>query len=258
MNIEPYYRSAEGDVTVYHAPYEDVLAAGLVPVRDVKLIHDDPPYGVEEATRRKSAGRGMRQGLCGGRARTVRVNGKARGTLQARDFPEVVGDKSPFDPTLLLALDRPLVIWGGHLCAPALPRSTSYIVWDKRDGSTPDDNGDCELAWTNLGGVIREFRHLWRGTCRASETGAIHLAPTQKPVALSLFVFQRAKLKRGDLVFVPHGGSFPDLPAARSMGLRIIACDVERWCCDNGIARLQAITPARAAEPVGPLFKGLT
>jgi hypothetical protein len=38
------------------------------------------------------------------------------------------------------------------------------------------------------------------------------------------------------------------------MGLRVIACDVERWCCDTAIGRLGAITPEKAAEPVGPLF----
>lgn len=107
----------------------------------------------------------------------------------------------------------------------------------------------------NLGGPLRTFRRLWRGFARGSEAG-VPLHPTQKPVELCAWVYQRAKLKLGDLVFVPYLGSGPDLPAAQAMGLRVIACDVEKWCCDTAIGRLGAITPERAAEPVGPLFGG--
>ena len=145
-------------------------------------------------------------------------------------------------------------LWGANHYSDKVPGSSAWIVWDKRVDSTPDDGSDCELAWTNLGGALRCFRHVWRGLARASECGKAHLHPTQKPIALSTYVFGRAKLKRGDLVFVPYLGSGPDLPAAQAMGLRVIACDVERWCCDTAISRLGAITPERAAEPVGSLF----
>ena len=236
--MKPYWVSDDGAIAVFCAPWENVHAAGLVPVRDVALVHADPPYGVSERTERAKAGRG-------------KVAGKPR-LAKANDWPAVHGDDRPFDPAPLLALERRLVMWGANHYS--VPGSPSWITWDKREDTTPDDNADCEHAWTNLGGPARIFRHLWRGTCRASETGTPHLGPTQKPIALSTYVFQRAKLKRGDLVFVPYLGSGPDLPAAVAMGLRVIACDVERWCCDTAIGRLGAITNERAAEPVGPLF----
>lgn len=234
--VKPYWQSDDGAITVYHARYEDVLAAGVVDVPRVALIHDDPPYGVNEQTERKASRSG------GGKA------------WPARDWPRVVGDDQPFDPAPILALKRPLVLWGANHYAPRVPESPSRILWDKRGDSTPDNNADGELAWTNLGGPLRIFRHLWRGLCRASEAGDPPLAPTQKPIALCSYVYQRAKLKPGDLVFVPHGGSGPDLPACRAAGLRLIWCDVEQWCCDTAIARLGAVTRERAAEPVGPLF----
>ena len=259
--IASYWKSADGTITVYHAPFEDVLAAGLVPVDDIALVHDDPPYGVNANTKGRASGRTSKTSLGHG------------GEPRNNDFPSVVGDTAPFDAAPLLALDRPTVIWGGHLCQPALPRSTSLIFWDKREDTTPDDNGDGEAAWTNLGGPIRRFSHLWRGTCRASETGVLHLHGTQKPVALSLWVFEaRAKLQPGSLVFVPHGGSGPDLPACRAMGLRLIWCDVEQWCCDTAIARLpdapveileraksfqRSTRVARRDMPTGPLFDGI-
>lgn len=237
-------------------------------VPDIALVHDDPHYGQSERTDRGSKGRSRE---AGGTGQGRDVNG--RGRPKGRDFPAVIGDDRPFDPSPLLALQRPLVVWGGHLCQPALPPSPSWLFWDKREDSGSDDNGDGEMAWSNLGGPIRRFSHLWRGTCRASETGVLHLHGTQKPVALCTWVYQRARLKPGDLVFVPHGGSGPDLPACRAMGLRLVWCDVERWCCNVAIARLpdapveilrrasehqrrHAVTAARAAEPVGPLFKG--
>ncbi len=245
-----------------------MLAAGVVPVREVALVHDDPPYGQRENTARNRAGRGLREGI--NTRRVYTSEGSHRGTLHARDFPPVQGDEKPYDPAPVLALDRRTVTWGAQRYAPLLPASPSWLWWGKRDGSTPDDNGDGELAWTNLGGPPREFQHLWRGTCRASETGRLHLAPTQKPIALSVWVYARAKLKRGDLVLVPHGGSGPDLPACRAAGLRLIWCDVEAWCCDVAIARLpdapieivaraqafqrRAVTAERAATPAGPLF----
>lgn len=268
--IVPYWQSSDGMLTVYHAPYQDVLAAGLVPVRDVRLIHDDPPYGQGERTARGSAGRGRNKtsgtSLHGGRF-------VARQVAQASNFPAVVGDDRPYDPSPVLALQRPTVTWGAQRYADKLPASPSWLWWDKRDGVKSDDNGDGEIAWTNLGGPPRQFSHLWKGTCRASETGAVHLAPTQKPVVLSLWVFEdRAKLRPGDLVLVPHMGSGPDIPAIRAMRLRGILCDVEQWCCDTAIARLpeapiEIVERAKAFQlstraapsyaPLGPLFAGL-
>jgi len=239
--MKPYWTSPDGAIVVYHAPCEAVIAS-VLPVREVALVHADPQYGVNERTARASNGRG-------------RGSSKGSNALAtARDFPPIPGDDKPFDPAHLLALARPLVLWGANHYAPRVPESPSWLLWDKREGVLVNDNADGELAWTNLGGPLRIFRHLWAGMLRASEKGEASIHSTQKPIALSAYVFGRAKLKRGDLVFVPYLGSGPDLPAAQALGLRVIACDVERWCCDTAIGRLGAITPEKAAEPVGPLF----
>ncbi len=241
--MTPYWQSADGSITVYCARWEDVHAAGLVGKPD--LIHADPPYGASTKTRRLKSYPGYmkrpQRGVQGGQA-------------HQRDFPEVVGDERAFDPSSILALDRPTVAWGAPYFADKLPPSPSWLWWDKRDGVRSNDFGDGELAWTNLGGPARQFAHLWNGLCRASETDGKHLHPTQKPVALSTYVFQRAKLKPGARVFVPYLGSGPDLPAAQAMGLRVVACEVVRDYCDTAIGRLGAVTAERAAEPVGPLF----
>lgn len=240
--LRPYYDS--GGITVYNARCEDVLAAGLVPVREVKLTHADPPYGQSENTARHTKGRGINDRFRGG------------ANARARDFPPVAGDDKPFDPAPILAMGRPSVLWGANRYADRLPCSPSWLFWDKRADVLSDDNGDGEMAWSNLGGPIRRFVHLWKGSCRASETGVPHVHPTQKPIALCSWVYERAKLQRGDLLFIPYLGSGPDLVAAQAWGLRVIACDVEEWCCRVACARLGAAPNPGPAEALGPLFGG--
>ena len=46
---------------------------------------------------------------------------------------------------------------------------------------------DGELAWTNVPGVLRIHRQVWRGMIREGEENLVHgrkLHPAQKPVAL--------------------------------------------------------------------------
>lgn len=243
--MKPYWQSPDGAIVVYHARFEDVLAAGCVDVPRVALVHDDPPYGIALNTRRRSN----------------KGNGGRIPAGYARDWAPVVGDAAPFDPEPIIALGRRTVLWGGNHFASRLPDSPSWLFWDKREEQPEIDNACGEMAWTNLGGPVRRFAFLWRGLTRRGEGmggahgSSPHLHPTQKPIALCSWVYQRAKLKRGDLVFVPHGGSGPDLPACVAMGLRLVWCDVEQWCCDTAIARLGAVTAERAAEPAGPLFE---
>jgi site-specific DNA-methyltransferase (adenine-specific) len=243
---EPYYTTPCGSIRIYHARWEDVLAVGAFDPREVKLIHADPPYGVGSDIHRPGvADRATRQ----------RTTGVLVG--KARHYPVMPGNMGPFDPAPLLAMRWPLILWGANHYSDRLPGSPSWIVWDKRDGTAPDDGSDAELAWTNMGGALRTFRHAWRGLARASETGVIHLHPTQKPEALSAWVFQRAKLKRGDLVLVPYMGSGPDLRPALAMGLRVIACEVEELYCRTAVnARLRAVAKQEAPEALGPLFGG--
>lgn len=241
--MTPYWTSPDGTITVFCARWEDAVAAGVVPVREVSLVHADGPYGT---------GQNFNRGGAVGQVRSVTT---ARAPGKVREYPALVGDDERFDPAPLLALRRPLVTWGANYYSDSLPPSTAWLFWDKRAGTVSDDGADGELAWSNLGGALRTFRHAWRGLARASETGTPHLHPTQKPIALSSWVFQRARLKRGDLVFVPYMGSGPDLPACVAAGLRCIACEVSEAYCATAIARLGAVTAERAAETAGPLFE---
>lgn len=246
--MTPYYATPDGSIRIFHARWEDVFAAGVFKTKDIALIHADPPYGVNERTDRASNGRS-------GRGRASQLNGGGRG----RDFAPVHGDDKPFSPQPLLDLDLPLVTWGANHYASRLPDSPSWILWDKREEQTPDDNADGELAWTNLGGPLRICRHWWRGALRKTEKEDKHLHPTQKPEALSEFVFahaeKRKKLKRGDTILIPYMGSGPDLRPAQARGLKVIACEVDKSYCRTAVnARLHAVARPEPADTLGALF----
>lgn len=237
--MKPYYES--DGIIVYHARWEDVVAAGLVPIDSVAFIHGDPTYG---------------QGLTfGPRKKTTNTVGKGTARVPRPDWSPIAYADEPFDPAPILALNRPTALWGANHYSEKLPVSPSWWVWDKREDTPPDTCGDGEMAWTNLGGPMRIFNHLWRGTCRASECATAHLYPSQKPVALSAWAFQQAKVKRGDLIFVPFMGSGPDLTAALAIGARVIACDISEEACRIAVsARLRAAPQAQRID-VGPLFE---
>lgn len=233
-SMKPYYQSIEGDVIVYHAPWRDVWAC--IDTDAVKLIHADPPYGIgldTDYSRRAPSPRSM-------------TNKKGK------KYPKLHGDEGAFDPRPLLETGKPLVLWGANCYPTHLPPSAAWLSWLKRgidaNGNVQsDDGGDSELAWTNFkpfpAGRIRTFAHVWRGLCRASEVtgqGNRRIHPTQKPIALASWVFGLAKdaglIKRDDMIFVPFGGSMPEIPAALAIGCKIIACDVELSHVQNAMA----------------------
>lgn len=159
----------------------------------------DPPYGVAERTDRKAKGRGC--------------------LAECNDFPPVFGDNEPFDPSHLLRFPR-LVLWGAQYFAERLPVSPSWLVWDKRDGLSPNDNADVEVAWTNLGGPARIYRHMWNGMVKASERDERRVHPTQKPVSLMSWIIST-------------------WGAAKRCGHQAIGIEIEERYCEVAAGRLQ-------------------
>jgi site-specific DNA-methyltransferase (adenine-specific)/modification methylase len=227
--LTPYYD--HGGITIYCGDNRTIVPLLFPKPSKSVLVVGDPPYGVSEKTDRKT-----RKHICGG-----------------RDFPPCAGDDAQFDPTPWLVWPR-LILWGANHYAHRLPVSPSWILWDKRVGTGADDNADGEMAWTNLGGPLRIFRHLWRGTCRASETGVPHVHPMQKPVALGTWTLQRWA-KPGDTILVPWMGSGPDLAAVQAMqsqipGLTAIGIELDERYCKAAANRLR-----QQSLPLAPAIK---
>lgn len=164
--------------TLYLADYRDVLPL----LGKITAVVADPPYGNDYRQKRS-------------RDKLVKPD-----TTHA----PIVGNAEPFDPAPLLTLAPTVVLWGANYYADRLPANGKWLAWDKRENTTPDDGADVELAWTNLRGVSRMHRQLWRGICRRGEEnisrGQRKLHPNQKPAALMDWCLQQAGITDADTV----------------------------------------------------------
>jgi site-specific DNA-methyltransferase (adenine-specific) len=216
--VTPYY--AHGGITIYHGDCREVLPALTAP----DVILTDPPYGIRYRSNHNSSRRGKW-------ARWVRYE----------NLPGIVGDDAPLDPAPLLSLGaRAVVIFGGNYCADRLPPSRCWLVWDKRDGIGPNNQADCEMAWTNLDKPARIFRHLWSGLLRAGEENvakAEKLHPHQKPVDLLRWALLYAET--AGVVLDPFMGSGSTLRAAKDLGLQAVGVEIEERYCEIAAKRLE-------------------
>ena len=213
--MRPYYE--EPGIRLYQGDNREVLEAiGLRP-EEVALLWGDPPYGTE--------------GVYSHRV-NARWRDKAHTKLAGREWPTIAGDDRPFDPKPWAAYPR-AVLWGANYYADRLPASSSWWCWDKKCREWDCDQGDGEVAWTNLGGAIRIFRMQWMG----GSNDRVH--PTQKPEELATWGFQRAKLQPGDLVLSPWLGSGPEAAAAKRMGLRFVGIELVSEYLDACVDRLR-------------------
>lgn len=207
--LSPYYSDAF--VTLYHGDWRDIAA----PLADLVLA--DPPYGVKLNTEYLKA---------------------SRSNLAAsNDYPRIAGDDRPFDPTPFLNYPG-VILWGANYYADRLPPRGSWLVWDKRDGGTPDDGADAELAWVSgvTGTVPRLLRHKWRGMIKASERDQRRLHPSQKPVALMAWCLSFFPEVR--VVFDPFCGSGPVPRACKDRGIKCIAAELVEEYCERTAQRL--------------------
>jgi site-specific DNA-methyltransferase (adenine-specific) len=170
----------------------------------VKAIISDPPYGISYSP------------------------GFDKRGWTAKSFVGkniVLGDDKPFDPTPFLHYPVQ-VFFGANHFADKLPASSNWIVWDKRDGITPNDFADCELIWTNQKGVARIFRHRWYGAIRDSEQGVERIHATQKPLVLMKYIIERLT-QPNDLILDPFFGSGVTALACLATGRDFIGCELD-------------------------------
>lgn len=204
-----------GDCTLHCGDSLDLLDSFF----GIDALITDPPYGIDLAR------------MCGTyRDRWVQSAGEYL----------VAGDDRPFDPRPFLRFPK-MIIWGGNHFASKLPDTRCWLVWDKREGTTPDNQADCELAWTNLPGPARMHRQLWRGVCRRGEENISHgqkrVHPTQKPVALMDWCLNLAGSPQ--VVLDPFMGSGTTGVVCARRGLQFIGVEIERRHFDTACRRIE-------------------
>jgi site-specific DNA-methyltransferase (adenine-specific) len=111
-----------------------------------------------------------------------------------------------------------------------------------------NDQADCEMAWTNLGGPARIFRLVWNGggsQMLNQRDGGGHpfgiaatvpkvLHPSAKPVSLMRWVIGRCPL---GTIIDPYMGSGTTLVAAKSLGRHAIGIEIEERYCETAANR---------------------
>lgn len=219
--MQPYYEDTAAGITIYHGDCRDVLP-GLT---GTDLVLTDPPYGIGLQTNYRE------------RKRTA--------LALCNDFAPIAGDGEPFDPSHILTLDCPTILWGANYYADKLPTAASWLVWDKLDGLSSkrligfNDQADLEMAWTNLGGPARIYRHRWMGAMKASEQMQHRQHPSHKPTSLMRWCLLRAKLTSGALVVDPYMGSGPVAQACKELGYRYIGIELVEQYAEIAARRLQ-------------------
>lgn len=217
-----------GNATLYCGDCRDIL-----PMLDrVDAVITDPPYGIGFA---HGAGG---DGIGGGKY------------VSAFNGVPVIGDDKPFDPSHLLALNCPTILWGANHYADRLPSSPRWLIWDKRVGLTTNDFADCEIAWCNVKGVARVFRHYWNGMMRDSERGTPRQHPTQKPIAVMRWCIEQLGNPRsiGDF----YMGSGTTGVAAAQMGLAFVGVEIDPSHFDIACRRIEEAQKQAALFPHEP------
>jgi site-specific DNA-methyltransferase (adenine-specific) len=198
-----------GDATLYLGDCREILPT----LGKIDAVVSDPPYGIAY---KSPAGRGQ--------------------TLRG-DYPVIHGDTEPFDPEPFLGFGQ-VVLFGANHYADKLPPSAKWLVWDKRDGGTPNNNSDCELVWVKVGGSVRIIRHLWNGMLKASEREALRVHPTQKPIAVMEWVIAQTT-KAKESIFDPYMGSGTTGVAACRLNRPFIGIEIDQTYFDIACKRIE-------------------
>jgi DNA modification methylase len=180
--------------------------------KEFKLIVTDPPYGLHIA----------KYGRVGG-------DNLAKATY----YDKSKWDKYPLTGMIFKEFQRiseNQVIFGGNYF-PFLPTSSCWLVWDKKRGTTPDLNADCELIWTSFKKKpARLFHHLWRGFLRDSEKGERY-HPTQKPIKLLEWIIKNY-CDKDDVILDPFIGSGTTMIACQNLKRSCIGIEINPKYCE--------------------------
>lgn len=174
-----------GDARLYLGDCLEILPT----LPKVDAVVTDPPYGIAFSHHGQNV-----RGIGNGKYKTVFSGVR------------VIGDDSPFDPSPWLQFPK-VILWGANHYASRLPDVDKWLIWDKREAESSLSFADCEIAWTNLPGQARIFRHYWNGMLKASERGQARVHPTQKPIALMTWCIDQARLGPHEVCLDPYMGT---------------------------------------------------
>lgn len=206
-------REIIGDAELYLGDCLEILPT----LGKVDAVVTDPPYGIFKKT--DSDGR---------------MFGKE--TIYSTDKTAAIWDQRPSIETLerVQKFADKYIIWGGNYFADALGLCKGPLLWDKQTGG--NSYADGELAWSNVVGTLRIFRHQWCGAFKDSERGLRAEHPTQKPVALMQWCL--GFLPAAETILDPFMGSGTTGVACMNLGRKFIGIEIEPKYFDIACRRI--------------------
>jgi len=118
----------------------------------------------------------------------------------------------------LFRVSRAAIVWGGNHFLDFLGKSTTVIIWDKKNRDC--HFSDAEIAWTNIkNGKVTIFDEYIK-----ESGGKVH--PTQKPVCLYDWLLSRYS-EPGQRILDTHLGSGSSAIAAHYFGVDFVGCELD-------------------------------
>jgi DNA modification methylase len=203
-----------------------------------KMLHADPPYGINIVT--------PKDGLTGsvGAGKPFGSTSGVNRIIQSNVYPVMRGDDRPWEPESWLDCAPIVILWGANYYAQKLPPSSNWICWDKREDITRNNFADCELAWCSRPGPARVFHHLWNGLHKGSQHDERRTHPTEKPVALFEEI---GRMYCPDGLWLdPYAGTGAQVIAAERLAAVCYAAEIEPAYCDVAVRRWERVSGRQA------------
>ncbi|HEX3640121.1 MAG TPA: DNA methyltransferase [Ktedonobacteraceae bacterium] len=246
---------------------------------DVNFVWSDPPYGIDIVATNGYVGGGEAYDIPFGGVKNRKGLGTVGGSkpfgsksdrgsigganppgsknnlriapkIKAGKYAPIVGDDSidtAIASSALCLESFPKAVqiwWGANYYAQALPHSSCWIVWDKENTG---NFADAELAWCSDDSAVRIFKHMWNGLMKESEQGQRRVHPSQKPIKLAEWAFEKYGSEQ-DIIFDPFLGSGISVIAAENLSgeRKVIGCELSPAYIDVCITRWEQLTNQQA------------